>query len=115
MFSSMNHAFIAKDLLSPGDADVVGKRVTVMVETDAVAGQGGRCQDKAASATVEVECEVWLPAPQECDTRDDDVVDIGVLFEERNERWLSDDGDAEIGPVSFEEMNGWCREDAVSE
>ena len=115
MFGGVDHAFFVKNVLSPRDADVVGKRVTVMGEASTVACKGGRCQYEAASAAVEIECKIGLPLAQEWATRDDDVVDVGVLFKERNEGWLGDDGDAEIGPVSFQQMNGGRREDAVSE
>jgi hypothetical protein len=111
----MNCTIYAEDLLGRGDADVVKLFEEEVIEASAVAGEGGNGEAEAAGAAVEVENQAGLPLAEEGGAGDDDVVDVGVFFKERNELGLGDDTDAEVGPVGFEEMNPWSCQDTIAE
>ena len=111
----MHLAFYPKNLLRTGNRHVVEPGIAVVREAGAQPRQRRGGEEHAACAAMQVQAEVSLLVSDGERFRRKDALDVGVALKNRGKPWLDDHGQGEVGTVLFEEMNGWSRENAVSE
>ena len=115
MFGGVDLALDAQNLLRARDADVVDELLPEVREAGAIARAGKLRHPGAARAAVQIHAEPRAEAPQRGEVRGQDLIEIGIAFEDFAEAVLHEDGDVEVRAEAFQNVERGCGEDAIAQ
>jgi len=98
MLGRVHCAIDVQDFLGARNADVVGRLAVEVPESGPEPRAGERSQPGAARTAMEIEAQIRSRAPQRAQLRRQDLIDIGIAFEDGAKPWLDHDRHMQVRP-----------------
>ena len=111
----MHVSLDTQNLLRARNPHVIDELPPKVRESGTNGGAGEGCYPGAARPTVEIQAESGTETADGVGLRRQDLVDIRVAFEDGAEAVLDSDGEAEVGTVTFQDVECGSGEDAIAE
>src|ERR1035438_6252749 len=115
MFGGVDGAFDAQNCLRARDVRVVNPLMTEVSESGTVSGSGQCGYPRAAVAAVQIHTQPRTPLAHCADGGRQDVVQIGIVFEERPEAVFYYHREPQVRPRASQNVERGSRQNAVAQ